>query len=190
MENLLILAGWATLIVMLVITVLGMTDRIAIFLDYKDFIISCGPIYIGCAAYAIFYSLEIPNLGPVQNYSDIYEFLLFDTSTTIVTIASVLSSIGCLFLSLRAAITSNGLIVGLIIFFYKFISSIVLSILVITKLRDLIDKHSTYAIRFSAMIRLGIFTWIINGLINGERVRERESQISVKEELEENRSQS
>ena len=187
MENLLILGGWATLIVMLIITVLGITDRIVIFLDLKDFIISCGPIYIVCAAYVIFYSLDIPSIGPVQHYSDIYEFLLFDTSTTIVTISAVLLSISCLVLSLSAAINSNGLIFGLVIFLYKFVSSIVLSILVISKFNDLIDKLSTYSIRFSALILLGIFTWIINRLINGERVlKKRESRNTADQEPQEN----
>ena len=75
--------------------------------------------------------------------------------------------------SLKAALSANGLFLGLIVFLFKFASSVLLSFLVIAKFKDLIDQKSTFATRFAAMVLLGLFSWLINALVNGERVEQR-----------------
>lgn len=155
----------------IVITVLGITGKIVVFHDLRDFFYSCGPVYVCVATYIIFESLNVPPMKePLKTVGDIKQILFYDAATTAVTIGSALTIAICIALSLKTAIQTNGLVIGMVVFVYKFGSSVLLSFLVISKFRDLIDEKSSFATRFAATVLLGVFSWLINALINGERV--------------------
>ena len=174
MENMLILAGWGLLVCALILTTLGVTNRIVIFQDWADFFFSCGPVYLAVATFVVFETLNVPlTNGPLNSFDDIEKIIFHDLSTMIVTLVAVVAILICALASLKAAFSANGLFLGLIVFLFKFASSVLLSFLVIAKFKDLIDEKSTFATRFAAMVLLGLFSWLINALVNGERVEQR-----------------
>ena len=174
MDNPQILLAWLGLAVFVIIFIMGISNKVIIFDDLTDFFISCGPVYLTITGFIIFSSLDVPPLnGTLDSITDVIDIVSYDQSTLITSLTLGIAILACLFLSLKASIRNNGLLVGFVIFLFKFSSSTILSFLVIAKFKDLLSQKSTFATRFAATVFLGIFAWLINALVNGDEVRAR-----------------
>ena len=167
LENPQILLAWFGLATFVIVFIMGISNKVIIFDDLTDFFISCGPVYLSITGFIIFSTLDVPALNStLDSMTDVIDIISYDQSTLITSLALGIAISACLFISLRASISNNGLLVGLVVFLFKFSSSAILSILVIAKFKDLLSQKSTFATRFAATVLLGIFAWLINALVN------------------------
>ena len=183
MENMVILLFWACLAVLVILFIMGISNKVVIFDNLGDFFFSCGPVYLAFTVIIIFDSLTIPPLeAPIESLDTIIKIITYDTSTIVTSISGVLAILGCLVISLRSSIRNNGVLLGTLVFVFKFLSSVLLSLLIIAKFKELINEKSTFATRFAAVVLLGVFSWMMNALVNGEKVRLKRLETEISHE--------
>ena len=80
----------------------------------------------------------------------------------------------CILKVILSSIKHNGLILGLIIGFFKILSAVIIAILSIGLIGRIFDsENATFAQRMFALVLFGILLFVIGKLINGIEVRER-----------------
>ena len=83
MENMLILTGWGLLVCALILTTLGVTNRIVIFQDWADFFFMWAHLLSGRNV-VVFETLNVPLTNePLNSFDDIEKIIFYDLSTMI-----------------------------------------------------------------------------------------------------------
>ena len=67
-------------------------------------------------------------------------------------------------------IGNNGIVLGIVMFVFKILASIIVCILMIGIVGKIFDNKASYRTLIVALIVFGVFTFILNRLVNGERV--------------------
>ncbi len=146
--------------------VAGMTNRVVIFANGVD----------------LMWTVSI-FLAPVIGFA-IAAFLVpegreFEDETAAVVVAGIGGVVG-LFACLMAfilAIKHNGLFIGIIIGIFKVVAALLAAVCAIGLLGKLFDQGSSVASKVLAAAVFGILLWMIQKLINGDKVYARREQI-------------
>lgn len=153
MENLigiLMILAFAGFIILLIA---GATNKVVIYYDIKDFLISLAP---GLSILIAVLIADNPEMHDIKQ---------------IILIAGILIAAGFLIWSVKLSIfynrnTALGIIVGL----FKVISALIGVVVVVSHIFRIMDRKSSLRDVIWAMLIISIFTWIGKKLINGEQV--------------------
>ena len=144
------------------LTVAAFTNRIVVFYDWKDLINTL----------MIFLSVIVGLL--------LVGFFDGDGTMQFVMLwATTIAVIYYCFKTLKSSIiNNNSFFLGSVVGLFKIFISATLAILVFGKIGELIDKKGTSGTRFVSMLFLGLFMYILNMFVNGERVKERRAELA------------
>lgn len=153
MENLITIFMVLAFAGFIILLIAGATNRVVIYFDIKDFLISLTPGIIILIAVLIADNPEMHNIKQI------------------ILIAGILIAAGFLIWSIKLSIfynrsTALGIIVGL----FKVISALVGLVVIVSQILRIMDKKSSLRDVMWAMLIISIFTWIGKKLINGEQV--------------------
>ena len=143
---------------------LGITNKVIIYRNTSDFMWNIALIIV-----PLFTMMILAFLMP-ESLPDNYNFF-WETQNT-----SVISTIGLSItaLSLLKAflncIKNNGLLLGIFIFIFKVFASLIITILLLAFIGKLFDDKAAWKTLFVPLLLFGLFIFVINRLINGDRV--------------------
>jgi hypothetical protein len=159
---LLFLGGFATVFVM------ALTNKVVIFEDGKDLMVTLGMIIYPCIGFICLTFLE-----PSESSSD-YNIFMGSNAAMAVAGGTCLLFLYCLIKTFMNSISSNGLSMGIVIGLFRIISSFIIIFSVVGFINRLTEGNKGLG---STLIFITIFTaifsWILKVLINGEKVAQK-----------------
>ena len=147
----------------LILLVLAYFNKITVYRDYADVGFSLVLIIV---PFTIFFAL----LFIAGDDSEIFSLIRDTWIGRALFFAGLLISIFCMFKTFTYAIADNGLLAGLIVALAKIIISLIVTIISISLIRYLFRDERKIGHIAIFFILLGVFTWVFNILINGEKV--------------------
>lgn len=148
----------------IILLLLGLTDIIIIYRDVYDFWWSLGLVLFPISA---FFLLSL--LAPAESVK-MSQFFWDDRASKTISISGFLLTILSFYKVFSNCIKNNGLIFGILMIFFKVISSVLVLALLLCTFNKLSDKKTSKKEKILTLIIFGLFIFIINRLINGERV--------------------
>ena len=147
----------------IVIFALTLMNKVTFFYDTKDFVCSFSQVFIITALILIY----------AEGYQSFFELFFYQQAIVCILLLIALGGLFyCIRYSLLSSIQANGRWLGILIYFFKILFGTILSFSIIAKFRDLIDvKNSTFATRTAAFVFLGLFSWMLSVMINGEAAK-------------------
>lgn len=140
----------------------GATNRVVIYYDIKDFVVSFMPWGTMIAAFIL--------LNIYQHEGDLDLSNLSGTQT-IIWYGAILLSAGFFIWAMRLSIRHNrSVAIGLVTGLFKVLSALLAVVVIVGKIGDIFSDKSSAKDSVGAMIVLGIFIWLGHKLINGEEV--------------------
>ena len=163
-EDTLKLLMYLTTISFALLVVLGMTNTIIVYRDMNDFIWS---IVVVVAPVFTFIGLSflMPEAPPPE-----YDFYWQTTNTSVISLIGIIGTVVSMIKMFVNCIGNNGIVLGIVMFVFKILASIIVCILMIGIVGKIFDNKSSYRTLIVALIVFGVFTFILNRLVNGERV--------------------
>lgn len=154
----------------LIILLLGMTNRVVIFNDIVDFWWSIALMLLPVATVMIAFFMAPADAPPDYNvfWSDGYGKVI-----TIVGSGATLFAMQKVF---SYSVAANGMGLGVMVFLFKVIASVIFTFLVLGMLsKD--EKNPSSAGGLFALVTVGLLWWLLQKLINGEAVEERRAAL-------------
>ena len=148
----------------IILLLLGLTDIIIVYRDVYDFWWSLGLVLFPVSTFFLL-SLSTP-----AESAKIIEFFWDDLASKTISISGFLLTILSLYKVISNCIKNNGLTFGVLMIFFKVISSILVLAILLFTFNKLTDKQVSKKEKIITLIIFGLFIFIINRLINGERV--------------------
>jgi hypothetical protein len=146
---------------------LGFFNKVTIFSDYID--LSWGGAII-MAPFLMLGTLGLMQPDPLpQNYDPYWS--TFQTSAVTVIFGLIMSA--GLLITLRNSVAANGIILGLLIWIFKIVCSVLFVLVLARMLSALFEEKRTLGSVFLVVVVFGIFTFVLKGLVNGDRVAAR-----------------
>jgi hypothetical protein len=146
-----------------ILLLMGMTNKIIIFYDGKDLVVSLG-VYLVPLIGIIFAAIMAPAPeNTPADYSPFIEYLFYGIGG--------LGGVICLILSFKSSVEHNGIMLGIIVAIFKNIASIVMILFVIgwiSKARE--QKYRSLGEWVMMYLILGLFGWVVRKLVNGQAV--------------------
>jgi len=163
-EDTLQLVLYLTTISFALLVVLGMTNTIIVYRDMNDFIWS---IIVVVAPVFTFIGLSflMPEVPPPE-----YDFYWQTTNTSVITLIGIIGTIISMIKMFVNCVGNNGIFLGIVMFVFKILASIIMCILMVGIVGKIFDNKSSYRTLIVALIVFGVFTFILNRLVNGDRV--------------------
>ena len=146
---------------------LGAFDKVTIFTDYKDLSWG-GAIVISPFCMLLCLSWFAPEPVPKN-----YDFLFETTQTTIVSVIFLLVIAAGLIVTLLNAIAANGIIVGVLVWIFKVVSSCLIVLVLFRMFEALTNENRKVGTIFLVFGLFGLLMFVIRLLVNGERVENR-----------------
>jgi len=146
---------------------LGFFDRVTIYTDYRD-VCWGGSIVVSPILMVMSLSWLAPD--PIPN-----EYNLFwDTNQArIITIVFLIITAAGAIMTLVNSVTTNGVVIGFIVWIFKIACSAIVVLSLVGMFNALTDKKRKIGTIFLVVIVFGIFSFLLRGLVNGERVKAR-----------------
>ena len=148
---------------------LGAFDKVTIFTDYKDLSWG-GAIVISPFCMLLCLSWLAPDPTPKD-----YDLLFETTQTTIVSVIFLLVIVAGLIVTLLNAVLTNGIIVGVLVWIFKIVSSCLIVLVVFRMFEALTDNKRKVGTIFLVFASFGLLMFVIRLLVNGERVAMKKS---------------
>jgi hypothetical protein len=143
----------AALVAFGTLLLLGMTNTIVVWYDWSDFYNTIAIFITGLVGLLLASMIKDPFISPV------------------IAIITLLIVLGLLIQCVRLSIIHNrNILIGLIVGVFKLALSLFSILFVLGMLGDLSDDKKSSGAKLFALWALGIFSWIIYQMINGERV--------------------
>jgi len=154
--------------IILILVLMGLSNRIVVFYDWDDFFITVSPIYTLIGTFF------------VEAY-----FGEGTTGANITTTVGSLLAIAAVIWVFISSVRHNGLIIGLPVAILKIVGSLLASIMAIALVGKIfspdaynplsVDRFfsSNFAARIFYIVLFGIFMWILFKMVNGEKVMQR-----------------
>jgi uncharacterized protein (DUF2062 family) len=163
-EQFLQLAGLVFSVVFIGAILAGMTNKVVVYFDFNDFFVSLMTVGIWVIAFIALTILEKEGQTAQLNTMQMGTIGL-----------SALISVVCGITSVKSAIYYNrSMVLGLIIGIVKILTAIVGVVIILGQFQKLFEDDSSSKDVIVAMFLLGLFSWIGNRLINGEKVYEKQ----------------
>ncbi len=171
-DQLIALAFWSIIFSFATIFVLGLTNRVVIFYNGVDLFWSVSPLLWMLISVVMAYAL-VPEAARVPD--ETVNLLDHTASKTALWVGIALSMFG-VFKTLHASIRHNGLLLGLLIGVFKTVCAIFVTLLLLGKIADFFSDDASVGQRLLSVVVFGAFLWVLNCLVNGERVMARRAQ--------------
>jgi len=153
----------------LVLFVLTLLNKITFFYDTKDFVCSFSQILVPAITVGTIMS-TFESIESIQAF--LFELSLF--SKVLLSAAILAIFFGVVYAirySFTISVSTNGKLLGIVVYLYKLIFASILSVAIVGKFQDLVDtKNSTFATRTAAFVFLGLFSWLLSKMINGKTI--------------------
>ena len=162
MEDIQITIAIAVFAAFIITLMAGATNRIVIYFDKSDLVISLMPWATMLSAYILLHIYEHNETLDFAALSGVQMFIWY----TGLVLAAIFT-IWCLKLS----ITHNrSIVLGLLVGFFKLLSSLLAAIFLVGQFLKMKDEKTEMKDAIAATMAIGIVVWLINKLINGEQV--------------------
>jgi len=135
--------------------IMGLTNRVVIFYDLDDFLISLSP--------------------PGSLIVTIGFILYFGEGTHAAEISAIVGTIFLLIAIIAIFVSSirhNGLLIGLVVGSFKLIASLLIVTLAVSLIERFMNPASRMS-RLSYVLLFGLLGWVLYRMINGEKVMQR-----------------
>ena len=161
--------NWETLLYIVLLSFitlffLGITNKVIIYKDTSDFMWNIFLILV-----PLFTMMILAFLMP-EPLPDTYNFFWETQNTSIISIMGLSITAISLLKVFINCIKNNGMPFGLVIFIFKVFASLIITILLLAFIGKLFDDKAAWKTLFVPLILFGLFIFIINRLINGDRV--------------------
>ena len=143
---------------------LGITNQIIIYRDTSDFMWNIFLITVPLFT-AVILAFIMPE--PLPNK---YNFFWETRNTSVISIIGFSISAFSLLKVFINCTRNNGLIFGIVIFIFKVFASSIITILLLAFIGKLFDDKAAWKTLFVPLLLFGLFIFVINRLINGDRV--------------------
>ena len=153
------------------IMILGMTNRVVIFSDIKDFMWTMGIILIPLVG-----SIVLAGVTP-ENTSDSYNIFWTTGKEKAVTVVFALGTLGAVVMTYLNSISDNGIVMGLIIGTFRVIASVIILFMIFGLINKFFEKDSPPGALVVVLLVTAVFGFVISRLINGGSVYERRIKI-------------
>ena len=144
------------------------TNKVTVFKDYGDLWSTLGLIIWPAIGIGVIVYLGEQSSAQIITLNDLY---FGSSAATATTAATGLITLFCLYKTFMNAITSNGLVIGLIVGIFKVLSSIIIIFSIFGFINRITEKNKSLG---STLIFITIFTivfkWILDVLVNGHKV--------------------
>ena len=143
---------------------LGITNKVIIYRDSSDFMWNIFLIIV-----PLFTMMILAFIMP-EPLPDNYKFFWETRNTSIISIIGLSLTALSLLKVFINCIKNNGMLFGLVIFIFKVFASLIISILLLAFIGKLFDDKAAWKTLFVPLLLFGLFIFVINRLINGDRV--------------------
>ncbi len=162
MENIqitIVIAVFAAFIAMLIA---GATNRIVVYFDKTDLVISFMPWGTILAAYILLLVYEHNETLDFAALSGVQTFIWY-TGLAL----AALFALWCIRLSV---IHNHSLVLGVLVGIFKLLASVLAALFLVGQFLKIQDKKAGVKDAIAATLTIGVTVWLINKLVNGERV--------------------
>ena len=148
----------------IILFLLGISNKIIIYRNTNDFMWNIFLIIVPLLTVMILAFL-MPETLP-----DNYKFFWETQKTSVISIIGLsITALSLLKVFLNCT-KNNGLLLGVFIFIFKVFASLIITILLLAFIGKLFDDKASWKTLFVPLLLFGLFIFVINRLINGDRV--------------------
>ena len=155
---------YIVLLSFIILFFLGITNKVIIYRDTSDFMWNIFLIIV-----PLFTMMILAFLMP-EPLPDNYNFFWETQNTSIISIMGLSITTLSLLKVFINCIKNNGMPFGLVIFIFKVFASLIITILLLAFIGKLFDDKASWKTLFVPLLLFGLFIFVINRLINGDRV--------------------